>query len=202
MAYPWVLLILLENILLRGKEGNSLLVHAPITLLLPHFTFLTSLFFCTLYFLSCYISHLFFLTLSDYLSLFLLLSSLCIAKAFLYYLPWWVLPFYPSTTFGLVWVSFPDHPLVCRLPSHHHYLVLAMSHSIPRQKNFVLFPFSPRHFHPDKGWVFFLTNSYGIHLVIPVHLSLFWVVCHFSKTFPPKEFEQEPQNKLPPSPHC
>ena len=39
-----------------------------------------------------------------------------------------------------MWVSFPDHPLVCQLPSHrHHLLVLAMPHPIPRQ--IVLFCF-------------------------------------------------------------
>ena len=40
-----------------------------------------------------------------------------------------------------------------------------------------------------------------MHLVIPAYVCLFWVVCHFSRTFPPKELEQEPQNKLPPSPY-
>ena len=40
-----------------------------------------------------------------------------------------------------------------------------------------------------------------MHLVIPTHLSLFWVVCHPSKTFPPKEFEREPQNMLSLSSH-
>ena len=29
----------------------------------------------------------------------------------------------------------------------------------------------------------------------------FWVVCHPSRTFPPKELEREPQNRLSPSPH-
>ena len=41
-----------------------------------------------------------------------------------------------------------------------------------------------------------------MHLVIPTHLSLFWMVCHLSRKFSLKEFEQEPQNRLPPSPHC
>ena len=40
-----------------------------------------------------------------------------------------------------------------------------------------------------------------MHLVIPIHLSLFWVVCHLSRTFSPKEFEWELQNRLPLSPH-
>ena len=36
-----------------------------------------------------------------------------------------------------------------------------------------------------------------MHLTIQTHFSIFWVVCHPSKTFPPKEFKWEPQNKLP-----
>ena len=38
MTYPQIFLILLESRLLREKEGSSLLVHAPITLLFPHFS--------------------------------------------------------------------------------------------------------------------------------------------------------------------
>ena len=71
----------------------------------------------------------------------------------------------------------------------------------PDKKSVVLFSCSLWHSHPDKGWAFSLTNSYGMHLVIPAHFSLFWVVCHSSKTFPPKKLEREPQNRLPPSPH-
>ena len=41
-----------------------------------------------------------------------------------------------------------------------------------------------------------------MHLVILTHLSLFWVVCHPSRTFPPKDFKRETQNRLPLSPHC
>ena len=105
--------------------------------------------------------------------------------------------FYLSTTFVLVWVSFPDHPLICRLPSHHHFPVLAVPHSIPRQKSFVLLSYSSWHSHPDKSWVFSLTNSYGMHLMTLAHLSLFWVACHPSRTFPPKRLKREPQNRLP-----
>ena len=94
----------------------------------------------------------------------------------------------PLNYFWLVWVSFSDHPLVCLLPNHHYYPVLVMPRSIPKQKSFVLFPYS-------------LTNSYGMHLVTPTHLSLFRVICHPSRTFLLKELKREPQNKLPPSPH-
>jgi len=100
-----------------------------------------------------------------------------------------------------VWVSFPNHPLICWLPSHHHYPVLTVPRSIPRQKSFVLFSCSTWHSYLDKGWVFSFTNSYGIHLVIPAYLSLFWVVCHSSRTFSPKGLERESQNRLPSSPH-
>ena len=40
-----------------------------------------------------------------------------------------------------------------------------------------------------------------MHLVVPTHPSLFWVVCHPSRTFPPKEFEREPQNRPSLLPH-
>ena len=40
-----------------------------------------------------------------------------------------------------------------------------------------------------------------MHLVVPTHLSLFWVICHPNKTLPPKELKQKPLNRLPPSPH-
>ena len=51
--------------------------------------------------------------------------------------------FFPLIAFVLVWVSFPDHSLVCQLPSHHHLPVLAMPHPIPKQR--VLFCFLVHH---------------------------------------------------------
>ena len=51
--------------------------------------------------------------------------------------------FYPLTTFGLLWVSFQDCSLVCWLPSHHHYTVLAVPHLIPKQKWFCFVSYSP-----------------------------------------------------------
>ena len=99
-----------------------------------------------------------------------------------------------------MWVFFLDHPLVYRLPSHYLYPVLAVPHSIPRQKNFILFSCSPWHSHLDKGWVFSLTNSYGMHLVIPAHLSLFWVVCHLNRTFLQTSVSRNPIIDFPPLP--
>ena len=40
-----------------------------------------------------------------------------------------------------------------------------------------------------------------MHLVILAHLSIFWVVCHPSRTFLLKELERKPQKRLFPSPH-
>ena len=182
---------LLESRLLRGREGSSLLVHAFTTLLvfslsvfpftlhfLPLISMLPNFF---LIFFATFLSHSFLLISLCYLMCLPFPPLLCTAKALLYCLPWWVLLFYPLTTFIRVWMSFPDHPLVCQLSSHHHFHVLAMPRSTPKQNNVVLFSCSPQHSYLDKGWAFFLTNSYGMHLVIPAHLSLFWVVCHPSK---------------------
>ena len=41
-----------------------------------------------------------------------------------------------------------------------------------------------------------------MHLVVPTHLSLFWVECHPNRTFLLKALEWELQNRLLPSPHC
>ena len=47
-----------------------------------------------------------------------------------------------------------------------------------------------------------LSIPHGMHLVVPTHPCFFWVACHPNKTFPPKEPEQEPQNRFFPSLHC
>ena len=41
-------------------------------------------------------------------------------------------------------------------------------------------------FPSGTRWAFSLTISHGMHLVIPTHHSLFWVVCCPNRTFPPK----------------
>ena len=42
---------------------------------------------------------------------------------------------------------------------------------------------------------------HSMHLVVPTQFCFFRVVCHPSRTFLPKEPEQEPQNRSFPSPH-
>ena len=51
--------------------------------------------------------------------------------------------FTPLTLFGLLWVSFQDCPLVCRLLSHNLYTMLVVPHLIPRQKQFSFVFYSP-----------------------------------------------------------
>ena len=45
-----------------------------------------------------------------------------------------------------------------------------------------------------------LSIPHDMHLVVPTHHCFFWVIFHPSRTFPPKEPEQEPQNRFPLSP--
>ena len=53
---------------------------------------------------------------------------------------------------------------------------------------------------PATIWVLFFSLSipYGMHLMVPTHPCFFWVVCHPSRTFPPKEREHEPYNRFSP----
>ena len=45
-----------------------------------------------------------------------------------------------------------------------------------------------------------LSIPHDMHLVVPTHHCFFWVIFHPSRTFPPKEPEQEPQNRFSPFP--
>ena len=102
-----------------------------------HSCFLTTLLFSFfLFILSVFLYFLFLSLFLCFLLFFLLVVSLYMAKAFLYYLSWLNLLFYPLTTFGPLWVSFSNYPLACWLSSHHHYPVLAAPRSIPRQRDF------------------------------------------------------------------
>ena len=111
--------------------------------MLPLFFLIFLFFFSFFLFFASFLSRSFLLISLYYLLCLPSSPSLCIANALLYCLLWWILLFYLSTTFVRVWVSFPDHSLVCQLPSHHHFPVLlchhhfpvlAMPYFIPRQK--------------------------------------------------------------------
>ena len=89
-----------------------------------------------------------------------------------------------------------DHPLVYQLPSHHHLPVLAMPHPITRQRT--LFCFLVHRGIPIQirvGILFHYPPS--MHLVIPTHLFLFWVICHPSRIFPQKSLSGNPRIGFP-----
>ena len=110
------------------------------------------------------------------------------------------LPFYPLNTFVWIWVSFPTtYWFVSYLATTTYSLWLCHS-PLPDKKNYFICLFIVA-FLSTTVWVFSLAIPHGMHLVFPIHHSLFWVVCHPSKTFPLKEFEQELQNRLSLSPH-
>ena len=50
-------------------------------------------------------------------------------------------------------------------------------------------------FYPLQ-YVCSLSIPHDMHPVVPTYPCFFWVVCHYSRTFPPKEPEQESQNKF------
>ena len=160
-------------------------MHAPSTLLLSHFTFLFSLFFHTLF------SSLFFVSLLS--CYFFSLAFLCSLLAFRCSFSPIVTtvhcaqlrPFHTACHYEFY--CFTPQLLLpcCRYPSQttHWFVgcsaittILCWLCHVPfpdKRVFFFLFSYSLWHSHPDKGWVFFLTNSYGMHLVIPTHLSLF-----------------------------
>ena len=146
-------------------------------------------------FLSCYFSHLFLLI--PYSCLFLYYAQLR-----LFYIAV-VISFIvlPLNYFWLGVGVLPKPPIGLLVAHPSHNPMLVVPRSIPRQKNFVLFSCFPWHSYLHKGWVFFLTNSYGMHLVILAQLYLFWVVCYPSRIFLPKELGRESQNRHPHSPH-
>ena len=110
---------------------------------------------------------------------------------FIYCLPWLVFTILASNHFCLVWSVPPDHSLICQLSSHH-YLPVLLCHS----------PL------PDKEGYFVLLVHCDILSCYPSRHApcgssssfLFWVVCHSSRTFHPKELMQEPRIGFPFSP--
>ena len=68
-------------------------------------------------------------------------------------------------------------------------------------KNAILFVCLPWLFLSITVCVLSLSFPHGMHLVVPTHPCSFWVACHPSRTFPPKEPEQKPHNRFFPFPH-
>ena len=105
------------------------------------------------------------------------------------------LPFYPLTTFVWVWVSFQTTHWFVNCPTTITYLCCPCHIPLLDKENYFVCLFTVA-FLSKTRWIFSLTIPHGMHLVIPTHLSLFWMVCHSSKTFPLKEFEWKSQNRL------
>ena len=133
---------------MRGREIGSLLMHAfaPITHVssLP-FGFLYSFSFSSLFtlfsFLSFYLSVFLIVVIPPPLFTTIVFYTTCRDRIY---------HFYPSTTFGSLWVSFQDCPQACWLPSHHHYTMLAAPCLIPKKSDFVL-SLTSLNTHPNKG---------------------------------------------------
>ena len=95
------------------------------------------------------------------------------------------LPFYPLTTFFWIWVSFSTTYWFVNYLATTTYLCWPCHSPLPDKENCFVCLFTMA-FLSSIVWVFSLAIPYGMHLVIPTHHSLFWVICHPSRTFPPK----------------
>ena len=92
-----------------------------------------------------------------------------------------------------------DHHWFVSYPATTTYLCWSHHSPLPDKEYHFIFLLTMA-FLSATVWVFSLAIPHGMHLVIPTHPCFFWVVCHPSRTFPPKEPEQEPQNKFSPLP--
>ena len=105
------------------------------------------------------------------------------------------LPFHPLTTFVWVWVSFQTTNWFVNCPTTTTYLCWLCHSSLPEKENYFVWLFTVA-FSSGTRWAPSPTIPHGMHLVVPTNPSLFWVLCHTNRTFPPKKFERKPQNRL------
>ena len=115
----------------------------------------------------------------------------------LYILPIMIgfLPFQPLTTFIWFRVFLPTTHWFVSCPPTTTYLCQLCHSPLPDKEDCFVCLLTMA-FLSTAMWVFSLAIPHGMHLVVPTHPSFFWVVCHPSRTSPPKESEQESQNKL------
>ena len=108
--------------------------------------------------------------------------------------------FYPLTTFGMLWVSFQDCPMVYWLPNHRHYTVLAVPCLIPKQKWFCFVLYFPWHSHPDKSGASLLPTSITCTSWFQLMFASFgWDVIP-ARHFPQKSLNGNPKIGSPFSP--
>ena len=96
-------------------------------------------------------------------------------------LSWCGCPSRPPTSFSTTTTTYLCWPCYILLPNKEFYFVCLFTMAFPS----------------GTRWAFSLTTLHGMHLVVSTHLFLFWVVCHPSRTFLPKEFKRKPHNRLP-----
>ena len=93
-----------------------------------------------------------------------------------------------------------DHLLVVSCSATTTYLCWLCRSLLPDKENYFVCLLAMT-FLPITMCVLFLFIPHSMHLVVPTHPYFFWVACYPSRTFPPKEPEQKPQNKFFPSPY-
>ena len=101
---------------------------------------------------------------------------------------------YLLTTFVWIWVSFPTYWFVS-CPTTTTYLCLLCHSALPDKDNCFVCLITVT-FLSTTVWLFSLAILHGMHLMVPTHPSLFWMVCYPCRTFSLKEFEWEHQNRL------
>ena len=105
-----------------------------------------------------------------------------------------ILLFSPLTTF--VWSGCPCWPLTGLPVAHHHHLLMLV---VPPNKEdyFVCLLAVAFLYATVRVLSLSLPIPYGMHLVVPTHPCFLWVVCHPSKTFPPKSLSRNPKIGFP-----
>ena len=183
-------LLLVENRTFGGRKGINLLVHACRSILSIFLSFLSNSSF--LVFSFSFSVFAYFVVIPSPRLLLLIIPLLCTASV-LYIMPT-MIGFYH---FSLQLLLFGLGVLI------DHYWFVYASCVTPRYqtKKTILFVCLP--WHPyllQCGYSLSLSIPHGMHLVVLTHPYFFWEICHPSKTFPPKEPEQESQNRFSPFP--
>ena len=107
----------------------------------------------------------------------------------------WFLPFQPLTNFVQIKVSFLTTHWFVSCSATTTYLCQLCHSPLPNKEDCFVCLFTVA-FLSTTVWVFSLAISHSIHLLVSIHHSFFWMVCHLSRTSPPKKSEWEPQNRL------
>ena len=184
---------LIESRTLRGRQGINLSVHTCRSNSLFFFLYFLFLFF------SFYLSFSSLFSMLVFYSVVFLLrsyyppsSSLVHGQGPLFYSACYdkILLFQPLTTF--IWSGCAYRPPLVHL--------CWLCHSYYQTVRTILFVCLL--WHPYLLQCrYFLSIPHCMHLVVPTYPCFFQAVCHPSRTFLPKELEQEPQNRFFPSPH-